>query len=427
MKNRLEIAKELLADDGVIFVQCDYNEDAYLRVLMDGIFERENFVANIAIKSSTPSGTKTAHKDKKIIKQKDTLLMYKKGEIIINPQYVARDNWDTHYSLFLTKENEVYKLEKVLDILNSNGFDYKKLDDINPKDEKVRAFIEKYADNIIRLQSHKNEDIDKISRTDYPNTIYENIINGKIENLYFNGRVVSRLSKGLKDVLVGKKIKKYWSILLCDFWSDIDFQNTQNEGGVSLTNGKKPEALLKRIIDMVTQPNDIVLDYHLGSGTTAAVAHKMGRRWIGIEQMDYIDTIAKERLKKVIDGEQGGISKAVNWQGGGDFVYFELKTFNADFADAIMEATSKAALNQIYHDMKRSAFLKFFFDPEEFENEESEQGKIYKELPLAEQKERLLRVLDMNHIYLNADDYDKTVHTISELDKSLTAKFYDNN
>ncbi|MFZ7307479.1 DNA methyltransferase, partial [Avibacterium avium] len=86
MKNRLEIAKELLADDGVIFVQCDYNEDAYLRVLMDEIFGRDNFISNIAVKSSTPSGTKTAHKDKKIIKQKDTLLMYKKNEISITPQ-----------------------------------------------------------------------------------------------------------------------------------------------------------------------------------------------------------------------------------------------------------------------------------------------------------------------------------------------------
>ena len=88
----------------------------------------------------------------------------------------------------------------------------------------------------------------------------------------------------------------------------------------------------------------------------------MGRRWIGVEQMDYIDTIAKERLKKVLDGEQGGISKNVNWQGGGDFVYLELKTFNGYFLDEIEKATSKETLKKIYNDMKRSAFLKFFFD-----------------------------------------------------------------
>ncbi|WP_432749013.1 site-specific DNA-methyltransferase [Mycoplasmopsis bovis] len=82
--------------------------------------------------------------------------------------------------------------------------------------------------------------------------------------------------------------------------------------------------LLNFIIDISTSKNDIVLDFFLGSGTTAAVAHKINRRYIGIEQMDYIQDIAVERLKKVIDGEQGGISKSVNWQGGGSFVYCEL-------------------------------------------------------------------------------------------------------
>jgi adenine-specific DNA-methyltransferase len=113
--------------------------------------------------------------------------------------------------------------------------------------------------------------------------------------------------------------------ILCDFWSDIDFQNTQNQGNVNFENAKKPEQLLYRIIDMVTNNNDIVMDFNLGSGTTCAVAHKMGRKYIGIEQMDYIKNITVERLKKVIDGEQGGISKALNWKGGGDFVYTELK------------------------------------------------------------------------------------------------------
>lgn len=149
----------------------------------------------------------------------------------------------------------------------------------------------------------------------------------------------------------------------------------------------------------------------------------MGRRWIGIEQMDYIDTIAKERLKKVIDGEQGGISKSVSWQGGGDFVYFELKTFNADFAHDIESATTKTRLNEIYQDMKRSAFLKFFFDPKEFESEETEEGKKYSQLSLEDQKIKLLEVLDMNHIYLNFEN-NVPKHDVSEMDKFLTKKFY---
>ena len=122
-------------------------------------------------------------------------------------------------------------------------------------------------------------------------------------------------------------------IPLSDVWSDIaSFQTVVNSPEI-IKNfvGQKPEKLIERIITSITQENDIVLDYHLGTGTTAVVAHKMNRQYIGIEQMDYIETVAVERLKKVIDGEQGGISKSVNWQGGGSFVYFELKKIQPNF------------------------------------------------------------------------------------------------
>ncbi|BDB65507.1 hypothetical protein T36_1986 [Helicobacter cinaedi] len=97
----------------------------------------------------------------------------------------------------------------------------------------------------------------------------------------------------------------------------------------------KPEALLKRIIEISTQEGDLIMDFFAGSGTTLAVAHKMNRRWIGIEQMEYIESITKERLKKVVAGEQGGISKAVNWQGGGGFIYAELMPLNAIYKERI--------------------------------------------------------------------------------------------
>src|SRR5699024_9942272 len=119
----------------------------------------------------------------------------------------------------------------------------------------------------------------------------------------------------------------------------------------------KPELLLKNIILSSTNENDIVLDYHLGSGTTMAVAHKMNRQYIGIEQMDYIETVAVERLKKVIEGEQGGISKAVNWQGGGSFTYFELKKYNQTFIEQIASANSATELLQIWEQMKTHSFL----------------------------------------------------------------------
>ena len=154
--------------------------------------------------------------------------------------------------------------------------------------------------------------------------------------------------------------------MLCDFWYDIDFQNTQNQGGVSLTNGKKPEQLIYRIIDMTTEKNDLILDYHLGSGTTAAVAHKMGRQYIGIEQMDYIENIAVERLKKVIDGEQGGISKAVDWQGGGSFLYCELAKWNEKAKEKILACENLEQLKTFFNEMVEKYFLNYNLKIKEF-------------------------------------------------------------
>jgi len=420
MKNRLEVARELLSKDGAIFIHCDYNQDAYLRVVLDEIFGLDNFIADIAVKSSTPSGTKTAHKDKKIIKQKDTILFYKKNNLIINPQYIPRDNWDTHYSGYLEIKNGEYIQRKLFDVMKEHGFEFKKLDEINPQNEQVRKFMVEHRKNIYRLQSHKNIEVDKISRTEFKDKIYEDIENNEIKGLYYNGQVLTFIEQGLKKVLVGKSIKEYWSMLLCDFWSDIDFQNTQNEGSVSLTNGKKPEALIKRIIDMITNENEIVLDYHLGSGTTCAVAHKMKRKYIGIEQMDYIEELAVTRLKNVINGENSGISKPINWQGGGSFIYCELMKWNENFIEKINNSENTEDLLKVYSQIKEKAFLNYKFDIEKFDNPD------FKELKIEEQKEIIKKSLDLNSLYVNLSEIEDETYNISEEDKKLNKLFYKN-
>lgn len=431
MKNRIEVAKKLLTDDGVILVHCDYNEDGYLRVLLDEIFNKDNknksddkFVANIAVKSSTPSGTKTAHKDKKLIKQKDTILFYRNGSIKLKPQYSARETWDTHYSIYLTKENGEYKFKKLIDILKNNGFSYNSLDEIDPRNEKVREFIVENKNNIGRLQSHKNKDLEHLSRTKYKDKIYENIIDGRSSGLYFNGQVFTPISQGIKEIVVGKTLKEYWSILVCDFWDDIDFQNTQNEGGISFPTGKKPEALLHRIIDMTTEEGDLVLDYHLGSGTTAAVAHKMNRQYIGIEQMDYIETLAVERMKKVIDGEQSGISKAINWQGGGEFVYLELAPFNETAKQMILDCASSIQLSQLFEQLCEHYFLKYNLNINEFSK--IIQEPEFQQISLDKQKEMMLEMLDLNQLYVNLSDMQDSQFNdcLSNEDKLLTSEFY---
>lgn len=310
MNNRLLIAKTLMKDNGLIFINIDDIEEAYLKVLCDDIFGRENFINVIAVKSSTPSGTKTAHKDKTIIKQKDLILVYKKGGTIkLTPQYVKRENWDTHYSLFLKKENNHFQLSKLLDKLREADIvnKDKKLDDLDLEDKKFKQFYLKNSENICRLQSHKNKDAEKVSRSK-KDQVYEHFVEGVSKGLYYNGQVITPLAQGIKKVYYNQKFTQDLGMLLCDFWSDIDFQNTQNEGGVSFPTAKKPENLISRIIELATNEKDIVLDYHLGSGTTCAVAHKMKRQYIGIEQMNYGDNDSTKRLINVINAEKSGVN-----------------------------------------------------------------------------------------------------------------------
>ena len=171
---------------------------------------------------------------------------------------------------------------------------------------------------------------------------------------------------------------------------------------------------------MSTEENDIVLDFQLGSGTTCAVAHKMGRQYIGIEQMDYVETIAVERLKKVIAGEQGGISKAVDWKGGGEFVYFELKKYNQEAVEKLDKAESTEELLRIWQEMCERYFLNYDVDLKKFnENQED-----FKKLPMMRQKQHLLEMLNKNQLYLNLSEMEDSQFEISEEDKSLTKKFY---
>lgn len=182
----------------------------------------------------------------------------------------------------------------------------------------------------------------------------------------------------------------------------------------------KPEKLLKRIIELSTKKNDIVLDYCLGSGTTCAVAHKMGRQYIGIEQMNYIEDVSVERIKKVISGEQGGISKLVNWKGGGDFIYLELLEWNERFSGEIQKAKTKGELKTLWEKMKYKAFLSYKVDIKKID----ENIKEFEELTLEKQKQFMMECLDKNHLYVNYSEIEDEEYKISEEDKELNREFY---
>jgi len=357
MYHRLRILYNLLANDGVLCLHLDDGEVHYAKVICDEIFGRSNFIATIALRSSTPSGVKTAHRNKKLIKQKDLMLVYKKSDALeIFPQYIKRESWDPHYSLIITENPDgTFSLSNLVDELLKNGVIDEKISvkELDISNKKFKRFYLANKDKICRLQSHKNEEAKKFSLQHRDQVVSYASKDGTKDDQYYNGQVVTRLSNGIQTVVYNREITEDLGMLLCDFWEDIDFQNTQNEGGVDFPTSKKPEALLFRILSLFTKPGDLVLDSFLGSGTTAAVAHKMGRRWIGVELGDHAYTHSAPRLKNVISGSDStGMTNPLNWKGGGGFKFYELapsllnhdkhgnlvinKEYNADMLAAAM-------------------------------------------------------------------------------------------
>lgn len=182
----------------------------------------------------------------------------------------------------------------------------------------------------------------------------------------------------------------------------------------------KPEFLIRELISLAADKNDIVLDFHLGSGTTAAVAHKMGRRYIGIEQMDYIKNVTVERLKKVIEGEQGGISKAVNWQGGGSFVYCELLE-DAQYLVNRVQKASGHNISQIKEEIYNDKRIVPYITKADLQKAEEE----FEKASLEDKKKILLSLIDKNKLYVNYSEMEDEERHVSKEDKVFTRSFYE--
>ena len=390
MKNRLQIARELLSRNGSMWIQCDDSEQAYLKILCDEVFGLDNFVNCISVNMSNMSGQKVnnAINGRKFPKIKEYIILYAKNRnhLILNIPKSQKGKWDDEYNKIIpewkiddfvlfnsdidhaNRQIAKYHVESLTDYCKKNNIE---LTDEWKFDNAYRIFATKPNKSLLvqAKKNHYDTDAFFIKNASGDNKLIICNFNRSTDTARLE--LVSAESNG--------------SSYLGDAWSDIStVGGVAQEGGVVLKNGKKPEKLLQRIIECASHQGDIIIDYHLGSGTTATVAHKLNRRWIGIEQMDYIDTLSKKRLKSVVDGEQTGISKNVNWQGGGSFVYFELKKYNQDFIDRIMEAITIPELEEIYQDMQKNAFLKFFFDKKEFEKDEN-----FRSLSLDERKQNL--------------------------------------
>ena len=436
MKNRLVIAKDLLSDDGVIFVQCDDNEQAYLKVLMDEIFSNNNFLNCIAVKMSEASGIKMSHVEKRLPKLKEYILLYKKNNIKLNEIKIPKENWDDEYKTIivnLTKE-ELDFIKKVCKNENRIEEEIQKVNQLVFKAE-YKSLSEIYIEENIKTKKDKNnynyKNAYRIFRaTSVSEKSTELLV--KLKERYkgrtFFTQITSQnkmyIIKGDFDITMKKPrtqvifADEYLSYNPGDFWSDIKTTGLDNEGNVSLKNGKKPEVLIQRILQLVTNEKDLVLDFHLGSGTTAAVAHKMDRQYIGIEQMDYIENVSIERMRKVISGEQGGISKNVNWKGGGDFVYCELKNDALNFKNNVINAVSSEELIQLLNLAKKSSFISYSIDSKKLKEKE------FIELSFSEQKLLLLEIVDNNNLYVNYTDIDDDIYGVNEKDKKLNNDIY---
>ena len=415
MKNRLEIARELLRDDGVIFVQCDDNEQAYLKVLMDEIFGRENFVACM------PRITKKAGKSTDTIsKNHDYILLYKKQFLSLSQLEVDENNYPLKDKFF--SERGGYKLSQTLDydsLQYSASMDY--IAEING----VKFYAGGY-EKWLERQNGQHKKIDWVWRWSKDKLEF-GLANGFVEvkgsriytKTYLNATISKSKPYIVETIKRGKNLSSI-EFVENQYSNDMASKNIQqvfNEK--NLFNYSKPEALIKRIIEISTNENDLVLDFFAGSGTTLAVAHKMKRRYIGIEQMDYIESITKERLKKVIEGEQGGISKAVSWSGGGSLIYCELANLNAKFIDMIENSSDENELNQIYEKLIKFAFIDYRVD---IQNDLKDLE--FASLEFIEKKRILKKCLDRNMDYIPYADMEDSDYKIDERTKKLNDIFY---
>lgn len=421
MKNRLEVARDLLSDDGVIFISCDRNEFAELKILMDAIFER-SYLATI-INISTPNGRDYGS----FAQMHDYIHVY--GKYL---NYASTNA--------LNASEEKFKLSDGISnyylhpLFNSNSAFNKE----NRPNLYYPIYVSRLEDNngyrtvsVDRDDLHAIEVLPPLSQTDGTQFVWRW---GKHKVKEIGDTELIGQLKNDGSYRIAQKMRPQRQIPRT-MWHDAKYSNRRGtEELQKLFASKvfgfpKPENLLHDIILIGSNEGDIILDFHLGSGTTAAVAHKMGRRYIGIEQMDYINDIIVPRLQKVIDGEQGGISKDVAWQGGGSFVYTELKQLNDAFIEAIDAARSYEELAKLFDTMKAEAHLNYQVELDnvltaEYEVDGVDHKLGFKDLSLDEQKRLLIELLDKNQLYVNASEMDDATLDVSAEDKAFTKSFY---
>lgn len=337
IEERLKLALPLLTDDGSICISIDDSEMPYLRVLLDGMMGEDNFVACVAYERSGSAGLGQGGV---ILNTKEYILIYSRDKRRLNAV-----GYERKLDLSMMKRYNRVLLEcgkqELVDEFESSGnmarlykYNYNRmmtlsLRDFHDRRPEIEAQYISHFDKIFRTQNVQKENTfqNRIIAQLHKDFLYSldyvpsrGRYKGQNKTLYYwNGELCAWL-KDSSSIVDGEIIKRN---KLTDFWShgEIPKADLANEGGVLFSRSKKPEHLLYRLIALASDPNDLVLDFFLGSGTTAAVAHKMERQWIGVENGDFFEETPLARLKNVVEGDPTGVSKLVAWKGGGSFAF----------------------------------------------------------------------------------------------------------
>lgn len=408
LKNRISIAKELLTKNGTIWINISEDGMHYLKILMDEIFGADKFVGTIPRKIRDGKSDVPFNFSQDF----DWILVYSNG-------------FETDSTIGRTVERKYYNTDdfpnrpwRIADLTNQRTVKERPNSDftiINPKTGKEYPVNPKRSWAVTKDTFHDWYEKGGIGFPD--------------DYDFMNGnRPFRRIFKD-EDENKEKLSAVSSDFLLKEFITNLLSKSKNKDGNNEISNlfsrdefdYAKPEKLIKSILEVATKEGDIVLDFFMGSGTTQAVAHKMNRQYIGIEQMDYIKTVTIPRLEKVIEGEQGGVSKELDWLGGGSFVYAELMEKNNGFLKSIEDAETQIELRKVFEFMLNEADIDFKVDLEKVKD-------TIHELTFLEQKRLLVKIIDKNQLYYNYSEInDKNVRDlISDEDYKFNIQFYEN-
>lgn len=427
IKNRIEIAKDFLSEDGVLLVQISFHQYPYLRVLLDEVLNRENHVFDVSTLVRHPMRNLTS--DKKFNDVIEHTLIYSKNPDFKMPKIAEKKTPNKYDRMIKIIGNPVETRtmgNKEVEIYLPNSYEVIKAvpDENNLHRETVRGsireknssgrFYVKYLEPLIgefpQLTLFK---VPNMGDDSLGYRFFELPRNGNKNGAYYQGMPQS---------------SKYTYKPYPNFINFVEQYNMVNgEGGYEYRNGKKPEGYIKYYMDMFTEENDYVMDFFMGSGTTQAVALKQNRKFVGVEQLeDTLHDVTIPRLVNAVNGDQSGISKDVSWQGGGSFVYAELMQKNMGYLQDLISAKTLDEMHEVYNRMlsgveglQEAADISFKADLDKIEWNSN--------VRFEDQKRLLVKLLDKNGLYYNYSEIDdeNVREFLSDSDYQFNKSFYE--